>query len=373
LCDEPDFQWIDSRAALEAFMRDLADRIAVDLEADSMYRYEERICLVQLSAQETHALIDPLALADLAPLRPLFESQEVEKVFHGADYDIRLLKRLAGIQPKRIFDTMVAAQLLGFRRVGLSDLLEGAFGIHLEKRYQKADWGRRPLPPEMIQYALRDTCYLLSLRDTLHRALAAKDRLTWAEEEFAALCEVEPAVRQPPDALRIRGARQLDDRGRAVLQALLVWREGEARRRNVPPYKIAGTSTLLELAELRPPTKDRMRQVHGVTRKVLRLWGDRLEGVIEEALHSRPIPRRRQTAARAPKRRPSAHRRFRLLKGVRDSRAAALDLDPGVLCPNAVLKLLSRVPAAEVESGLRTNLKKWQRDILGEDLRRALI
>lgn len=357
---------------LETFVEGLPARIAVDLEADSMYRYWERICLIQVSTPEENGIIDPLALPHLRPLQPTLEDPSVEKIFHGADYDVRLLKQTAGIRPKGLFDTMVAAQLLGLPRVGLRDLIQERFGIQLEKRYQKADWGERPLPPEMIHYAIQDTCYLLTLKDALLEELKAKGRLAWACEEFEALCKVEPTVRPPPDASRVRGAHLLDGRGRAVLQALLMWREEEARRVDIPPYKIIGSSSLMEMATQCPSSLAEMQGIQGITAKVLRAWGDGLMKAMQRGLQAPPLPLTSRTPRRTSKKRPGTNQRLRRLKKTRDKRARELELDPGILCPNASLKSLAGVWPADLEEKMQETLKGWQRDVLGEDLKKIL-
>lgn len=366
------YRWIDRLEDLETFVQDLPARIAVDLEADSMYRYWERICLIQVSTPEENGIIDPLALPHLGPLQPTLEDPSVEKIFHGADYDVRLLKQAAGVRPKGLFDTMVAAQLLGLSRVGLGDLIQEHFGIQLEKRYQKADWGKRPLPSEMIQYAIQDTCYLLPLMDALLEELKAKGRLAWAREEFEALCRVEPTVRPSPDASRVRGAHSLDGRGRAVLQALLMWRDEEARRVNTPPYKIIGSSSLMEMATRCPSSLAEMKGIQGITVKVLQAWGDGLMKAMQRGLQAPPLALTSRTPRRTSKKRPGTNQRLRRLKKIRDERARELELDPGILCPNASLKSLAGAWPEDLEQKMQETLKTWQREALEEDLKKIL-
>jgi len=371
---EPDYHWVDSPEGLEAAIPRFLGYpcVAMDTEADSLYRYEERICLIQISCPGGDWLIDALALPTLGPLRRLLEEQSVEKVFHGADYDIRLLKK-AGIQPKAVFDTMVAAQILGIRRVGLSDLLRERFGIELVKRFQKADWGRRPLPPDMVRYALEDTRHLLRLREALLAELEAKGRLGWARRQFDALLEVRPAPRTPPDALRVPGARNLDDRGRAILQSLLDWREEVARKRDLPPFKVVGTEVLLKLAMRAGASSLDFGGIPGLTEKVIRTSGQGIREAIQRGYLAHPIPwspRKRPQAERAPM---GGRRRLALLKAVRDRKARDLGLDPGVLCPNAALKTLAVSSPREFEERLEQSLSPWQRELLAAELRGAIL
>ncbi len=371
---ELSYRWIERREELEGLHTRLKgqSRVAMDLEADSMYRYRERICLIQFSSQAGDFLVDPLALNDLEPLRTLLEDPRVEKVLHGADYDVRLLKQCAGIRPAGLFDTMIAAQLLGLPRVGLSDLLEERFGIRLEKRFQKADWGRRPLSPAMIFYALQDTRHLLSLGEGLRKELEAKGRLGWAEEEFRALAQVEPTPRVSPDALKVQGARKLDDRGRAVLQALLEWREECAQKRDVPVFKVLSTTVLVELAAQGPTSIQEMRGIPGITGKVLHIWGEEILKAVGEGLSASPLAWRRNPGHRPGRPRSGAHRRFPKLKAVRDRMARNLAVDPGILCPNGPLKALAEARPEEAETRMQETLKGWQREVLGGIFKKVL-
>jgi ribonuclease D len=363
--------WIDGLEDLERFVRTLRDqpRVAMDIEADSMYRYQERICLLQLSCPLGDAVVDPLALPHIDPLLRVLEDPGIEKVFHGADYDVRLLKGLAGIHPVAIFDTMVAARMLGLRRLGLADLLQERFGVRLDKRFQRADWGRRPLPSGMLRYAAEDTRHLLALRDALAEELQAEGRLEWARQEFLALAQVEPVPRIPPHALRVVGARNLDDRGRAALQALLDWRETEAERRDIPTFKVLGTSVLVELAKESPTSSEGMLRIQGITRKVLRLWGDGILAAIEQGLAGGPLPWRAPRPRRPRKIHPRSSERFLRLKAIRDRRAEEMGMDPGLLCPNSSLKALASSLPADIGARLSEVLKEWQRQILAEEVR----
>lgn len=364
--------WVNSRDGLQEVTRGFrrASRVAVDLEADSLYRYKERICLLQLCSNQTVVLVDALALEDLEPLRPILEDPHTEKIFHGADYDLRLLKAEAGIHPRGIFDTMVAAQCLGVDRLGLSDLLETRLGVRLQKGFQKADWGKRPLPDSMVLYAVEDTCHLLALRETLAKELEAVGRMDWASARFLALEAIEPLHRQSPSAFRIPGARNLDDRGRAVLQSLLEWREKEAQRKDVPVFKVVGNDTLLLLARQRPTDPSSLAGTSGITSNMMRSWGHGLLEAIREGTVRRPMawpePRRSKPNP------PGSKIRFLALKEIRDRKAAQESVTPGVLCPNSSLRALAKAEAHELEERLRELLQPWQHQLLGQAFRQVL-
>lgn len=373
--ERPGYRWVQSVEALEEAVHSLLGepRVAMDLEADSLYRYEERICLIQISGRDEDWLIDALAISTLEPLRALMEDRSVEKVFHGADYDIRLLKKCAGIEPHAIFDTMVAAQIAGARRVGLSDLLLDRFGIELVKRFQKADWGRRPLPDPMVRYALEDTRHLLRLREALVAELRALGRLEWARNRFEALLRVMPTMRTAPNVLKVRGAKDLNDRGRAVLQALLDWREEVARKRDVPPFKVVGTEALLRVARCAKTPVSDLKGIPGFSPRLVATLGEGIREAIRKGSSAPPIPWSPPGRPRPAKIPRGGRRRFMLLKTIRDRKASELGLDPGVLCPNASLKELSQGLLEGLEERLDRTLKDWQREILAEPFRRALL
>lgn len=364
--------WVERPRQLEELVGRLRSgpRLAVDLEADSLYRYRERICLIQICFSQGSAIIDPLVLQDLEPLRPILDDPSLEKVFHGADYDLRLLKTV-GFTPRGVFDTMVAAQCLGARRLGLSDLLEERLGIRLEKRFQRADWSKRPLPLPMLEYALLDTCHLLALRDSLAGELEALGRMEWAKAHFLELESIGPLRREPPNALKTRGAKDLDNRSRAVLQTLLEWREEQAKAKDVPVFKILQTETLVSLARARPLDQKAMLGVPGITQKALKAWGEGLLKAVQEGLERPPIccldaPRASQQNP------PGSRKRFLALKQIRDRTARQEGVHPGILCPNSLLLTLAACPPQDLHCRMGELLRPWQKKMLGDRFLEAL-
>src|SRR5256714_1560751 len=231
--------------------------VAADTEAASFHRYHDRIFLVQLSSPTLTAIIDPLAIADLSPVGGLLDDAHVEKIFHDADYDLRILDRDYGFRARRLFDTRIAAQLAGEPAVGLAALLEKYVGVKLAKEHQKADWARRPLPPAMLAYAAAGTQPLPALREALRSRLAALARLPWAEEEFTRLEELRwtgpPEGGAGADAfLRIKGAKVLPPRQLAALRELYRWRETVAAEQDRATFRIIGNDALLGVARAMP-------------------------------------------------------------------------------------------------------------------------
>ena len=228
--------------------------VAVDTEAASFHRYRDRIYLIQLSSRDETAVVDPLAVHNLSGLGALLGNQDIEIIFHDADYDLRILDRDYGFHAARLFDTRIAAQLINEPGIGLAALLEKYIGVKLDKRFQRADWSVRPLKPGMLQYAADDTRFLPVLRDLLKERLIAADRWSWASEEFELLEGVRWNSGGPPEEayLRMKGARSLKGRQLAVLRAVFQWREGIAAQLDRAPFRVAHNDTLLAVAKAQP-------------------------------------------------------------------------------------------------------------------------
>jgi ribonuclease D len=257
--------------------------VALDTESNSFHVYRERICLLQISTRAADFVVDPLAV-DPAPLAEVLCDGR-ETVLHGADYDVRCLQRQYGWRLPRLFDTMAAARRLGRTGLGLAALVEAQFGFRLSKAFQRADWGRRPLTPEQLTYAALDTHFLLPLHDVLAPELAARGAEDDARREFdrIAAAEFRERVFDPEGWRRLKGARDLDAPGRAVLRALWLSREEQARAHDRPPFKVLAEQTMLELARRRPSGDGALAAIPGVTPSVLRRLGAAIRAAIETA------------------------------------------------------------------------------------------
>jgi ribonuclease D len=262
--------------------------IALDTESNSFHVYRERVCLLQLSIPGADYVVDPLAV-DVRLLGDLLCDGR-EMVLHGADYDVRCLRREYGWRFPQLFDTMAAARRLGHAGLGLSAVVEAHFGVKLSKAFQRSDWGRRPLAPEQIAYAALDTHYLLPLHERLSAELTSRGALESARREFAHIASAEPRERvfDPEGYRRIKGSSHLDAAGWGVLRALYLAREERARAWDRPPFKVLGDHTLVELARLRPGTAEALRRVHGVTPSVMRRMGDVILAAVAEGEGSEP-------------------------------------------------------------------------------------
>jgi len=257
--------------------------IALDTESNSFHVYRERVCLLQVSTRTGDFVVDPLAV-DPAPLGEILCDGR-ETVLHGADYDVRCLRREYGWRLPRLFDTMAAARRLGRAGLGLSALVEGQFGVRLSKSFQRADWGRRPLTPEQLTYAALDTHYLLPIYDALTAELGARGALDAARLEFDRIAGAEPKERvfDPEGWRRMKGGRELDEPGKAVLRALWIAREERARADDRPPFKVLAEEAMLELARRRPTDDEALARIPDVTPSVLRRMGGALRAAIAGA------------------------------------------------------------------------------------------
>jgi ribonuclease D len=270
--------WIASPAALEKLAGELRrwPRIAVDTESNSLYAFQEQLCLIQVSTPQADSLVDPLALTDLSTLGAIFADPQIEKVFHAVEYDQICLKRDYGITITNLFDTMQAARILGYAKVGLDSVLEGQMGIKVNKKYQKADWGERPLSPEMLNYARLDTHYLLELRERLGAQLQRRGRWDLAQEEFARLAEGNgnDKVEIPPWQ-RVKGVQKFSNRQLTILQELCAWRDRQARNMDRPPFKVIDDKRLIGVAQALPDTLNDLAAI-GLTGRQVTYFGNEL-------------------------------------------------------------------------------------------------
>jgi ribonuclease D len=371
----PDTLILTDSGAIADFARELHafPVIAVDLEADSMHCYKEKVCLLQFTTPERTVLVDPLTVSDLDPLKPVMADPAVRKIFHAADYDIRCLYRDFAIEINGLFDTMISCQFLGEEKFGLADILGKYYGLALDKQYQRADWALRPLTPEMIRYAAEDTRHLHGLALMLEERLAAKGRLDWVAEEFTLLEQVRHNPHQGPMFLRTKGAAALDRRQLAVLEEVLQWRDREARRRDRPPFKILGSKSLFEVARSLPRSEQGLVAIEGISPHLVERFGRALLTAVETAMAlpetELPVFPRGERRLREPE----VDKRMSVLKEWRQATALELGIDSGVLINNATLEGIARaVPHTAEALGAIPGIKNWQRRVLGPGILNSL-
>ena len=360
-------------------------RIALDTESESLFRYTPKVCLIQLSvpsepenphpAQVMDYLVDPLRLDDLAPLGALFANPACEVIMHAAENDMLTLQRDFGFRFARVFDTQLAARILGWPRVGLAALLEEHFGAISNKQMQRTNWGQRPLTPQQVAYAQMDTHYLPALRAKQIEQLQANGHWVEAEEAFSLLVRNNKELRPLNERSfwQMSGTRDVPRDQLAVLQALWEWREDEAHRLDRPPFKVMGDDTLMQLATRQPRTTSELRQINGVGEVTFSRYGQTLLAVLAEGKR-RPVP-----AFPAATLRPeqmldvAARARYDALRAWRTSTAEARSVAPEIIFTNStLLELAQRMPQNEAELLEFAEIGPWKVKSYGVALLRLL-
>ncbi len=344
--------------------------VAMDLEADSMFHFQERVCLIQMATSKHIFIIDPLSIDDLAPLGTLLASAAVEKIFHGADYDVRSLYRDYEFELDRLFDTELASRFLGVKQTGLNNILEDRFSVKLDKRFQKKDWSQRPLPEAMVAYAANDVAYLLPLAQTLRDELTAAERLAWVAEELEHLRRVRPAEENgDPLFMRFKGAGRLQPRQLSILEALLQVRRQIARHKDRPPFKVMSNRAITRLVEATPTDARQVRQSGALSPKQLQMYADQLSGAVKNAL---ALPAGRLPRyPRQPRglRKPSHPERIKRFKVWREHKARALDLEPGLILNNALLTAIADQNPRSLAALARVDgIRNWQVQSFGPEI-----
>lgn len=368
---------IDRPAEFTALLGEIdgAQRLAIDTEAASFHRYHDRVYLIQLSTPGQTVVIDPLGVGDLAAIGKILADPAIEKIFHDADYDLRLFHKEYGFTSRNLFDTRVAAQLLGEPGIGLGALLQKYFGLSPDKRFQRADWSARPLTPAMLEYAAGDTSQLHELREILRDKLVEMGRLDWAEEEFLLTERIRSAP--PPEEgegfFRLKGAKALDRRAMAVLRELYEWREATAAGLDRAAFRVMGNEVLFALAQQPVTTLEELSRVRGVGRDVT---GRRAEEVVAAITRALALPDDQlPKVVRPPRRAPDLEYEARLdaLKKVRNTMAEEYQLQPGVLCPNGILEGIAREQPRDA-GALQSvpGMRQWQIREFGDRLIAAL-
>ena len=363
----------DAARPLAALLAD-CKRMALDLEAAGYHRYSDAICLAQVTVADRHFILDPFALDVGELLRRPLEDPEVEVLMHGAAQDLRLLSRDWNLSLRGLFDTHIAAELLGLRSTGLGSLVEERMGVTMSKRHQRADWAMRPLTESMLEYAANDTRYLFKLTDELIEELRRAGREAWAREECRSLelaSTSNHSVSYEP-AARVKGAGRLSPRHLEALRAALDWRDRIARQRDVAPFRVIGDRKLLEAASTSPTSPLDLERVCGFPQRLARREGwklldrlSKLEWVPESEIEplDRVPPR---PSGRVP---PDLEEAASRVKDLRNRRASELGIGRGKVLSNAMIAtVIRRAPSTLEELARIEGVKKWQVELLGSDL-----
>jgi ribonuclease D len=370
------FTFIESDADLEDACKRMSEYaiIGVDLEADSMHSFKEKICLIQIATSDEAFLVDPFTITDFSPFVAVLENPEIIKVLHGADFDVRSLDREMGARIDNLFDTEIACRFLNMRERGLAALLKAFFDVDVDKKFQKKDWSKRPLAADMVAYSVGDVDHLIALHAKLVERLNAIGRLHWAEEEFEAQARVRYENNHlPPFFRKIKGAGKLDNRSLAVLENLLILRMTLAEKKDVPLFKVMSNQSLLTMATGRPKSVKEL-----VTRKMLskrqaQMYGQQCVQAIEDAmaLPHKGLPSYPKTVM--PRKTPQVMARITALKAMREKQSEALGMEPGFLINNATLTALAiENPATRADQDATGLLRNWQKEALGDTILKTL-
>jgi ribonuclease D len=367
-----DYRYIDTREDLETFARQArrAEIIALDIEGDSMFHFQEKVCLVQMAANGQTVVIDPLTVQDLSAIKPILENNDIPKVIHGADYDIRSVYRDFGIAITNLFDTQLASMYMGWTETSLEAVVARHFGVKLDKKFQKKNWSQRPLPKEMVTYAASDVAYLIPLARHLTRELEGMGRLPWVTEECRLLCGVRHAMNNDgPMFLKFKGAGRLEPRQLAVLEALLQTRNAIARQKDRPLFKVIGNSALKKIALTMPTSLKQLEADGTLSDKQYDMYG---KAVMEAVRNARRMPKDqlpiypRHRSPKVPRKVPA---RVKALRAWRDAKAEELDLNEALLFNRALIKAIAADnPATKASLAEVDGIHQWQVDAFGDDI-----
>lgn len=333
--------WISGPISFQRLVQELLAQavIGVDTESNSLYAYQEQVCLIQFTVNGSDYLVDPLAIKDLSALGQVFANPQIEKVFHAAEYDLICLKRDYGFTFSNLFDTMLACRILGRAGLGLGALLEQEFGVQVDKRLQRANWARRPLSAEMMAYARMDTHYLIALENILKQELLQAGRWELAQEDFARLTSVPAGTHENNggNCWRIAGVQDLTPRQAAILMELCAFREERARAMDQPPFRVLPNQTLLELAQRMPRKRGELNQVFGLSAKLIDRFGTGLLEAVERGIVGPP-------AYRPPVARPSEAvlARMESLRTWRKLMAREMGVESDVVLPRDLMEQIAR-------------------------------
>lgn len=364
---------VTNKTAFEEMLARLHDqpRIAVDTEADSLYSYYEKVCLIQFSIPDYDFILDTLSYKNIEPLGDLFSAPHIEIVFHACEYDILSLKRDYNFRFEGIFDTMVAARILGWKQVGLGSILEQHFGVKLDKRFQRADWGKRPLASELIEYARDDTHYLLRLEDLQRAELEKAHRANEARAEFERLTQVSWSEREfdPNRYSTLEGAKELDPASLGALRELYALREELARKQDRPPFKILSNLALVRIARTQPRTLAELSALPGIGEWFIRRYGREALRAVERG-QARPQRHLPKPPRGEPQLNDNASReRYAKLKEWRKQRAEARGVESDVIVSNdALIQIARAYPKTQQELEAIAEVGEWRAHEYGEEL-----
>jgi len=366
------YQIIDSRSELKKFARSLENETAVgvDLEADSMYHFQEKVCLIQIGTRTESVVIDPLKIDNMSELAAPFFNPKIKKIFHGADYDVRSLYRDFNLEVNNLFDTQVACMFLGLKETGLDAVLQQRFDVSLNKKYQKKDWSIRPLSGKMMEYAAADVKYLIPLAAALEVELEKKGRLDWVYEESEIISKVRPAPNDDhPLYLKFKGSGRLDPRGLALLEALLQFRMQMARKKDKPLFKVFGNESIMKIVQKKTLDTASLKKARTFSARQIDLYGSAtieiVNRVMKMSVDELPVYPQKKAPAVAAK----DSQRVKALKTWREKKARVLKVEPGLIFNNALVSVVAVKNPKQIKMLEEiAEMKNWQRKEFGSEI-----
>lgn len=364
--------WVARPAELRRMVKDLVHQpiIAVDTESNSLFAYREQVCLVQISTPATDYLVDPLTLTDLSELAPVMADPNIEKVFHAGEYDILCLKRDFNFKFANLFDTMLACRILGREVFGLGAILEAEFGVKLDKRYQRANWGQRPLPAAQLHYARMDSHYLVALRDRLRDELIAANRWALAQEDFQRLCDLPVHVNgeEQDNCWRLTRGQAIQPQQAAILHELCAYRDRQAQQADLPLFKVLSNESLLQIALAAPTEPAALAELKVLTPRQFERHAEGLCRAVQRGLQQPP-------RFRPPSTRPDEAylERLERLRAWRKMTARLQKVESDVVLPRDVMEEIAAANPANLEqlTSLMVHLP-WRLEHFGRQILQVL-
>jgi ribonuclease D len=348
--------------------------VGVDLEADSMFHFKEKVCLIQIATLDTVFIIDPLAVKDLSPLQTLFADKGIKKVFHGADYDVRSLYRDFRICIENLFDTELACRFLGLDQTSLEKVILKYFDEILDKKYQKKDWSQRPIPKQMAEYAAKDAFYLIPLAKILEKQLKEKNRLAWVIEECELLSRVRPSENPSfPLYMNFKGAGKLKPANLAILEGLLLFRMQLAKKYDKPLFKVIGNRSLMILANKKPANLEELERSKALSVRQIKRYGIDILDIIQESLNMSENELPEYPRGKIIRHRASVAKRIKTLKTWKEEKAGMLKIDPSLVLTKLQMIAIANTNPFDMETlDALDRLKKWQANEFGQGIIAAL-
>jgi ribonuclease D len=360
--------FIDKQTDFNAILDDLNKErsLAVDTEANSLYAYREQVCLIQISTPEMDYIIDPLSIDNISGLGSVFSDPEIEKVLHASEYDLLILYDEYQFKFCNLFDTMLAAQILGRRKLGLDALMEEFFSITVNKKYQRANWGKRPIEDDMLRYAQMDTHYLIQIRRFLGDELEKTGLSPIAQEDFDRACQAYKHTKENHQEAwwRLNGSKKLPPDKAAVLKGLYLFREGIAQKKNLPVFKVLSSQSLIQLAEKCPTNTKELFKLEISSKKSVQRYADELVKIIKDGLKSEPIfP---PTRVRLDN---SYLAREKALRDWRKKTAKKMNVNSAVILPREILyAIVAANPDTKKQLEELLHDVPWRLDRFGDDI-----